>query len=136
MSIQQSVNSALQSGVIAAGVGKSLANQKQIMQQQAEANAKKIQQQAEANATQLNILKEMQKKANQNLKMTREAMKEQRTQFNMKTSGAAQAVSDPREFGEKFKTEQNKLRKARFDYDKALQERRDIRSQIKGLEDK
>ena len=125
MSIQQSVNSALQSGVIAAGVGKSLANQKQIMQQQ-----------AEANSTQLNILKEMQKKANQNLKMTREAMKEQQKQFNIKTSGAVQAVSDPRKFAENFKTEQNKLRKARFDYDKALQERRDIKSQIKGLEDK
>ena len=136
MSIQQSVNSALQSGVIAAGVGKSLANQKQIMQQQAEANAKKIQQQEEANATQLNILKEMQKTANQNLTMTREAMQEQRTQFNIKTSGAVQAVSDPRKFAENFKTEQNKLRKARFDYDKALQERRDIKSQIKGLEDK
>ena len=125
MSIQQSVNSALQSGVFAAGIGKGLENQKQIMQQQ-----------AEANATQLNILKEMQKKANQNLKMTREAMKEQRTQFNIKTSGAVQAVSDPRKFAENFKTEQNKLSKAKFDYDKALQERRDIRSQIKGLEDK
>ena len=125
MSIQQSVNSALQSGAIAVGIGKGLANQKQIMQQQ-----------AEANDTQLNILKEMQKKANQNLKMTREAMKEQRTQFNIKTSGAVQAVSDPRKFAENFKTEQNKLRKARFDYDNALQERRDIRSQIKSLEDK
>ena len=125
MSIQQSVNSALHSGVIAAGVGKSLANQKQIMQQQ-----------TEANTTQLNILKEMQKKANQNLKMTREAMKEQRTQFNMKTSGAAQAVSDPRKFAETFKTEANKVNKTRDDYNKALQERKDIKSQIKGLEDK
>ena len=125
MSIQQSVNSALQSGVFAVGVGKGLTNQKQIMQQQ-----------TEANTTQLNILKEMQKKANQNLKMTREAMKEQQKQFNIKTSGAVQAVSDPRKFAENFKTEQNKLRKARFDYDKALQERRDIKSQIKGLEDK
>ena len=125
MSIQQSVNSALQSGAIAVGIGKGLANQKQILQQQ-----------EEANATQLNILKEMQKKANQNLKMTREAMKEQQKQFNIKTSGAVQAVSDPRKFAENFKTEQNKLRKARFDYDKALQERRDIKSQIKGLEDK
>ena len=125
MSIQQSVNSALQSGIFAVGVGKSLANQKQIMQQQ-----------EEAKATQLNILKEMQKKANQNLKMTREAMKEQQKQFNIKTSGAVQAVSDPREFGKKFNTEQNKLRKAKFEYDKALQERRDIKSQIKGLEDK
>ena len=125
MSIQQSINSALQAGVIATGVGKGLSNQKQIMQQQ-----------AEANATQLNILKEMQKKANQNLKMTREAMKEQRTQFNMKTSGAAQAVSDPRKFAETFKTEANKVNKTRDDYNKALQERKDIKSQIKGLEDK
>ena len=136
MSIQQSINSALQAGVIATGVGKGLSNQKQMMQQQAEANAKKIQQQAEANATQLNILKEMQKKANQNLKMTREAMKEQRTQFNMKTSGAAQTVSDPRKFAETFKTEANKVNKTRNDYNKALQERKDIKSQIKGLEDK
>ena len=125
MSIQQSINSALQAGVIATGVGKGLSNQKQMMQQQ-----------AEANATQLNILKEMQKKANQNLKMTREAMKEQRTQFNMKTSGAAQAVSDPRKFAETFKTEANKVNKTRDDYNKALQERKDIKSQIKGLEDK
>ena len=51
MSIQQSINSALQAGVIATGVGKGLSNQKQMMQQQ-----------EEANATQLNILKEMQKK--------------------------------------------------------------------------
>ena len=125
MSIQQSINSALQAGVIATGVGKGLSNQKQMMQQQ-----------EEANATQLNILKEMQKKANQNLKMTREAMKEQRTQFNMKTSGAAQAVSDPRKFAETFKTEANKVNKTRDDYNKALQERKDIKSQIKGLEDK
>ena len=125
MSIQQSINSALQAGVIATGVGKGLSNQKQMMQQQ-----------EEANATQLNILKEMQKKANQNLKMTREAMKEQRTQFNMKTSGAAQAVSDPRKFAETFKTEANKVNKTRDDYNKALQEKRDIKSQIKGLEDK
>ena len=125
MSIQQSINSALQAGVIATGVGKGLSNQKQMMQQQ-----------AEANATQLNILKEMQKKANQNLKMTREAMKEQRTQFNMKTSGAAQAVSDPRKFAETFKTEANKVNKTKADYNKALQERKDIKSQIKGLEDK
>ena len=125
MSIQQSVNSALQSGVVAVGVGKSLANQKQIMQQQ-----------AEANATQLNILKEMQKKANQNLKMTREAMKEQQKQFNIKTSGAVSVMSDPREFAKKANIESNKLSKAKFDYNKALQERRDIRSQIKGLEDK
>ena len=125
MSIQQSINSALQAGVIATGVGKGLYNQKKLMQQQ-----------AEANANQLNILKEMQKKANQNLKMTREAMKEQRTQFNMKTSGAAQAVSDPRKFAETFKTEANKVNKTRDDYNKALQEKRDIKSQIKGLEDK
>ena len=125
MSIQQSVNSALQSGVVAVGVGKSLANQKQIMQQQ-----------AEANATQLNILKEMQKKANQNLKMTREAMKEQQKQFNIKTSVAVSIMSDPREFAKKANIESNKLSKAKFDYNKALQERRDIRSQIKGLEDK
>ena len=125
MSIQQSINSALQAGVIATGVGKGLSNQKQMMQQQ-----------SEANATQLNILKEMQKKANKNLKMTREAMKEQRTQFNMKTSGAAQAVSDPRKFAETFKTEANKVNKTRDDYNKALQERKDIKSQIKGLEDK
>lgn len=125
MSIQQSINSALQAGVIATGVGKGLYNQKKMMQQQ-----------AEANANQLNILKEMQKKANQNLKMTREAMKEQRTQFNMKTSGAAQAVSDPRKFAETFKTEANKVNKTRDDYNKALQERKDIKSQIKGLEDK
>ena len=125
MSIQQSINSALQSGVIATGVGKGLYNQKKLMQQQ-----------EEANATQLNILKEMQKKANQNLKMTREAMKEQRTQFNMKTSGTAQAVSDPRKFAETFKTEANKVNKTRDDYNKALQERKDIKSQIKGLEDK
>ena len=125
MSIQQSVNSALQSGVIAAGVGKSLANQKQIMQQQ-----------AEANDTQLNILKEMQKKANQNLKMTREAMKEQQKQFNIKTSGAVSVMSDPREFAKKANIESNKLNKAKFEYNQALQERRDIRSQIKSLEDK
>ena len=125
MSIQQSVNSALQYGVFAVGVGKSLANQKQIMQQQ-----------VEANATQLNILKEMQKKANQNLKMTREAMKEQQKQFNIKTSGAVQAVSDPRTFAENFKTEAKKVNATKADYNKALQERRDIRSQIKGLEDK
>ena len=125
MSIQQSVNSALQAGVIATGVGKGLYNQKKMMQQQ-----------AEENANQLNILKEMQNKANQNLKMTREAMKEQRTQFNMKTSGAAQAVSDPRKFAETFKTEANKVNKTRYDYNKALQEKRDIKSQIKGLEDK
>lgn len=125
MSIQQSVNSALQSGVFAAGVGKSLDNQKQI-----------IQQQAEAKATQLNILKEMQKKANQNLKMTREAMKEQQKQFNIKTSGAVSVMSDPREFAKKANIESNKLSKAKFEYNKALQERRDIRSQIKGLEDK
>lgn len=125
MSIQQSINSALQAGVIATGVGKGLSNQKQMMQQQ-----------EEANATQLNILKEMQKKANQNLKMTREAMKEQRTQFNMKTSGAAQAVSDPRKFAETFKTEANKVNKTKADYNEALQERKDIKSQIKGLEDK
>ena len=125
MSIQQSINSALQAGVIATGIGKGLSNQKQMMQQQ-----------AEANDTQLNILKEMQKKANQNLKMTREAMKEQRTQFNMKTSGAAQAVSDPRKFAETFKTEANKVNKTKDDYNKALQERKDIKSQIKGLEDK
>ena len=136
MSIQQSVNQALQSGIYAAGIGKGLANQKQIMQQQAEANAKKIQQQAEANATQLNILKEMQKKANQNLKMTREAMKEQQKQFNIKTSGAVSVMSDPREFAKKANIESNKLNKAKFEYNKALQERRDIRSQIKGLEDK
>ena len=125
MSIQQSINSALQAGVIATGVGKGLSNQKQMMQQQ-----------EEANATQLNILKEMQKKANQNLKMTREAMKEQQKQFNIKTSGAAQAVSDPRKFAETFKTEANKVNKTRDDYNKALQERKDIKSQIKGLEDK
>ena len=125
MSIQQSINSALQAGVIATGVGKGLYNQKKMKQQQ-----------AEANANQLNILKEMQNKANQNLKMTREAMKEQRTQFNMKTSGAAQAVSDPRKFAETFKTEANKVNKTRDDYNKALQERKDIKSQIKGLEDK
>ena len=125
MSIQQSVNSALQSGVFAVGVGKSLANQKQIMQQQ-----------TEANATQLNILKEMQKKANQNLKMTREAMKEQQKQFNIKTSGAVSVMSDPREFAKKANIESNKLNKAKFEYNKALQERRDIKSQIKGLEDK
>ena len=125
MSIQQSVNSALQSGAIAVGIGKSLANQKQIMQQQ-----------TEANDTQLNILKEMQKKANQNLKMTREAMKEQQKQFNIKTSGAVQAVSDPRTFAENFKTEAKKVNATKADYNKALQEKRDIRSQIKGLEDK
>lgn len=125
MSIQQSVNSALQSGVFAAGVGKSLDNQKQI-----------IQQQAEAKANQLNILKEMQKKANQNLKMTREAMKEQQKQFNIKTSGAVSVMSDPREFAKKANIESNKLSKAKFEYNKALQERRDIKSQIKGLEDK
>ena len=136
MSIQQSVNQALQSGVYAAGIGKGLANQKQIIQQKAEADAKIIQQQAEANATQLNILKEMQKKANQNLKMTREAMKEQQKQFNIKTSGAVQAVSDPRKFAENFKTESNKLNKAKFDYNKALQEKRDVKSKIKDLEDK
>lgn len=125
MSIQQSVNSALQSGVIAVGVGKGLKNQKQIMQQQ-----------TETNTTQLNILKEMQKKANQNLKMTREAMKEQQKQFNIKTSGAVSIMSDPREFAKKANIESNKLSKAKFEYNKALQERRDIRSQIKGLEDK
>ena len=125
MSIQQSVNSALQSGVFAVGVGKGLTNQKQIMQQQ-----------AEANATQLNILKEMQKKANQNLKMTRDAMKEQQKQFNIKTSGAVSIMSDPREFAKKANIESNKLSKAKFEYNKALQEKRDIRSQIKGLEDK
>ena len=125
MSIQQSVNSALQSGVIAAGVGKSLANQKQIMQQQ-----------VETNDNQLNILKEMQKKAHQNLKMSREAMKEQQKQFNIKTSGAVSIMSDPREFAKKANIESNKLNKAKFEYNKALQERRDIRSQIKGLEDK
>ena len=125
MSIQQSVNSALQAGVIAAGVGKGLYNQKKMMQQQ-----------AEANATQLNILKEMQKKANQNLKMAREAMKEQQKQFNIKTSGAVSIMSDPREFAKKANIESNKLSKAKFEYNKALQERRDIRSQIKGLEDK
>ena len=125
MSIQQSVNSALQSGVFAVGVGKGLANQKQITQQQ-----------TETNTTQLNILKEMQKKANQNLKMTREAMKEQQKQFNIKTSGAVSIMSDPREFAKKANIESNKLNKAKFEYDKALQERRDIRSQIKGLEDK
>ena len=125
MSIQQSINSALQAGVIATGVGKGLYNQKKLMQQQ-----------AEANATQLNILKEMQKKANQNLKMTREAMKEQQKQFNIKTSGAVSIISDPREFAKKANIESNKLSKAKFEYNKALQERRDIRSQIKGLEDK
>ena len=125
MSIQQSVNSALQSGVFAVGVGKGLANQKLIMQQQ-----------TEANDTQLNILKEMQKKANQNLKMTREAMKEQQKQFNIKTSGAVSIMSDPREFAKKANIESNKLNKAKFEYNQALQERRDIRSQIKGLEDK
>lgn len=125
MSIQQSVNSALQSGAIAVGIGKGLANQKQIMQQQ-----------AEANDTQLNILKEMQKKANQNLKMTREAMKEQQKQFNIKTSGAVSVMSDPREFAKKANIESNKLNKAKFEYNQALQERRDIKSQIKGLEDK
>ena len=125
MSIQQSINSALQAGVIATGVGKGLSNQKQMMQQQ-----------SEANATQLNILKEMQKKANKNLKMTREAKIEQQKQFAMKTSGAAQAVSDPRKFAETFKTEANKVNKTRDDYNKALQERKDIKSQIKGLEDK
>ena len=125
MSIQQSVNSALQSGVFAVGVGKGLTNQKQIMQQQ-----------TEANTTQLNILKEMQKKANQNLKMTREAMKEQQKQFNIKTSGAVSVMSDPREFAKKANIESNKLNKAKFEYNQALQERRDIKSQIKGLEDK
>ena len=125
MSIQQSVNSALQAGVIATGIGKGLSNQKQMMQQQ-----------AEANATQLNILQEMQKKANKNLKMTREAMKEQQKQFNIKTSGAVSVMSDPREFAKKANIESNKLSKAKFEYNKALQERRDIRSQIKGLEDK
>ena len=125
MSIQQSINSALQAGVIATGVGKGLSNQKQMMQQQ-----------AEANANQLNILKEIKKKANKNLKMTREAKIEQQKQFAMKTSGAAQAVSDPRKFSETFKTEANKVNKTRDDYNKALQEKRDIKSQIKGLEDK
>ena len=125
MSIQQSINSALQAGVIATGVGKGLSNQKQMMQQQ-----------AEANANQLNILKEMQKKANKNLKMTREAKIEQQKQFAMKTSGAAQVLSDPRKFAETFKTETNKLNKTKADYNKALQEKRDIKSQIKGLEDK
>ena len=42
MSIQQSINSALQAGVIATGVGKGLSNQKQMMQQQAEANATQL----------------------------------------------------------------------------------------------
>lgn len=82
MSIQQSINQALQSGVYAAGIGKGLANQKQI-----------IQQQKEANANQLNILKEMQKKANKNLKMTREAMKEQQKQFNI--SQASSIIKSP-----------------------------------------
>ena len=125
MSIQQSINSALQAGVIATGVGKGLSNQKQMMQQQ-----------SEANATQLNILKEMQKKANQNLKMTREAMKEQQKQFNIKTSGTVSIMSDPREFAKKANIESNKLNKAKFEYNKALQERRDIKSKIKDLEDK
>lgn len=125
MSIQQSVNSALQAGVIATGIGKGLSNQKQMMQQQ-----------AEANATQLNILQEMQKKANKNLKMTREAKIEQQKQFAMKTSGAAQTVSDPRKFAETFKKEAYKVNKTKYDYNKALQEKRDIKSQIKGLEDK
>ena len=125
MSIQQSVNQALQSGIYAAGIGKGLANQKQIMQQQ-----------AKENDTQLNILKEMQKKANQNLKMTREAMKEQQKQFNIKTSGAVSVMSDPREFAKKANIESNKLSKAKFEYNKALQERRDIKSKIKDLEDK
>ena len=40
MSIQQSINSALQAGVIATGVGKGLYNQKQMMQQQIESNQK------------------------------------------------------------------------------------------------
>ena len=125
MSIQQSVNSALQAGVIATGVGKGLANQKKLMQQQEEENSKL-----------LNVLKKMQQKANQNLKMTREAMKEQRTQFNMKTSGSAQAVSDPRKFAETFKNESNKVNATKADYKKAFQEREYIKSQIKGLEDK
>ena len=125
MWIQQSINSALQAGVIANGVGKGLYNQKKLMQQQ-----------VETNDNQLNILKEMQKKAHQNLKMSREAMKEQQKQFNIKTSGAVSIMSDPREFAKKANIESNKLNKAKFEYNKALQERRDIRSQIKGLEDK
>ena len=124
MSIQQSVNQALQSGIYAAGIGKGLANQKKIIQHQEELDGEK-----------LNKLKEMKKKANENLKMTREAKKEQQKDFNIKTSGAVQVVSDPREFAEKFKTESNKLRKAKFDYEKARQEKKDIESKIKDLKE-
>ena len=124
MSIQQSVNQALQSGMYAAGIGKGLANQKKIIQHQEELDGEK-----------LNKLKEMQKKANENLKMTREAKKEQQEEFTRKTSGAAQATSDPREFSERFKTEANKVNKTKSDYEKARQERKDIKSQIKDLKE-
>ena len=70
MSIQQSVNSALQSGVIATGVGKGLANQKTLLKQ------------SEQTIKNQNSLLEMQKKAQAHLDEVRTARSKAQEDFN------------------------------------------------------
>ena len=74
MSIQQSVNQALQSGIYAAGIGKGLANQKQIIQQKAEADAKIIQQ-----AEEIGRLREQIAQLKQRLQKSADAASTERT---------------------------------------------------------
>lgn len=70
MSIQQSINSALQAGVIATGVGKGLANQKTLLKQ------------GEQTIKNQNTLLEMQKKAQAHLDEVRTARSKAQEDFN------------------------------------------------------
>ena len=70
MSIQQSINSALQAGVIATGVGKGLYNQKKLLKQ------------GEQTIENQNTLLEMQKKAQDHLNEVRTARSKAQEDFN------------------------------------------------------
>lgn len=88
MSIQQSVNQALQSGVYAAGIGKGLANQKTLLKQgeQSIETQKTLLKQGEQNIetqnTFQNTLLEMQKKAQAHLDEVRTARSKAQEDFN------------------------------------------------------
>lgn len=88
MSIQQSVNQALQSGVYAAGIGKGLANQKTLLKQgeqsiESQNNLLEMQKkQGEQAIETQNTLLEMQKKAQAHLDEVRTARSKAQEDFN------------------------------------------------------
>ena len=84
MSIQQSVNQALQSGVYAAGIGKGLANQKTLLKQgeQSIETQNALLGQGEESIKTQNTLLEMQKKAQAHLDEVRTARSKAQEDFN------------------------------------------------------